>query len=310
MHVKTEEVFIWTEVIGCGEIVKPCIESFLKHHNYKLHVIGYKEDLSGFSFPENVLSIVLDSTDSKSCFSLIGTSEKEIRQAYQSGHNGTATLWASLIASRKEQFFIHLDADTIFLGDVISPILYRLRQGYNVVGTRRPYRYRSSGATSLTRVKHFFQRDAVNTHCFGFSKAPLPKSIDRLRTLINGDSGNRIKNRFCPVIDFFDRLSFILSKRDGVYYLDSKNQRRSGFYTRDGDFEKSMISFTAVGSGYSFFHGNSRTTSPSYREFALSSYALFSRTFLGKEIGIEPLRDKELEHLLSKLDTSEWKLKK
>jgi hypothetical protein len=67
-----------------------------------------------------------------------------------------------------------------------------------------------------------------------------------------------------------------------------------------------MISFAAVGSGYSFFHGYARSPSPSYEEFAISSYSLYARHLLGKEIGIPPMESPYLENMLGRLDRENW----
>ena len=162
----------------------------------------------------------------------------------------------------------------------------------------------------LFRTQHFFSRDSINTHAFGFQRECIKFSKVKIMSLINGDLGNKILNRVFPVIDFFDRLTFFLSRVQGIYYLDSEKQGRSGFHNRYGEFESKMISFAAVGSGYAFFHGNAKSTSPSYEQFAISSYALYSKHLLGKDIGIAPLESPYLEEKIARLDKSKWILLK
>jgi hypothetical protein len=302
------DVFIWTEALGCGEILPPMLNSFLHHHNFQIHVIGYKNDLLDIPTSSNIRPIILDEVNEKQNLDEIGTTESEMKTAYELGHHGTATLWASLITNRDEKFLIHLDSDTIFLGDVVSPIIECLRKGKSIVGTRRPYRYRASGKTVRSRVLHHFQRDAVNTHAFGFDRECLNLPKERLIELINGNAGSRVVNYIFPVIDFFDRITFYLSRSRRIYYLDSQKQGRSGKHNYEGVFESKMISFAAVGSGYAFFHGYANSPSPSYKKFAVSSYALYAKHFLGKDIGVPLMESPYLESLLMRLDTNNWRL--
>lgn len=303
---KLPEVFIWTEALGCGEILTPMLNSFIHHHNFQIHAIGYKTDAVYMPDSPSIKPIILDDVRATQNLQEIGTTESEIKKAYQLGHHGTATLWASLISTRKEKFFIHLDADTIFLGDVVSPIIERLREGNSVVGTRRPYRFRSSGKTLRSRLQHYFRRDAVNTYAFGFDKYCLDLPRTKIIELINGNSGSRIINRIFPVIDFFDRITFHISRTKDIYYLDSLKQVRSERHNQQGAFDSKMISFAGVGSGYAFFCGHAKSPSPSYEKFAISSYALYSKYLLGKDIGVPPLESPHLMKMLLRLDRESW----
>jgi hypothetical protein len=112
------------------------------------------------------------------------------------------------------------------------------------------------------------------------------------------------------VIDFFDALTFSISRKSRIFYLDSFSQSKSGKHNRDGEFESSMISFAAVGSGCNFYKNPEVKTSESYKEFALASYSLYSKYLLNHEIGIAPLMSPYLVNLLEKLDISTWTLKK
>jgi len=72
--------------------------------------------------------------------------ESKILKGYKKGHLGTAALWEHIINTRKEDFFVHLDADTIFVGDALREIIDALKfDGYASAGSRRVYlnrRYR------------------------------------------------------------------------------------------------------------------------------------------------------------------------
>lgn len=309
LDVSDSEVFIWTEALGCGKILHPMLSSYLTHHKFKIYVIGYEEDLKNLPNSSLVRPIVVNQKNANQNKVEIGTTESELRSSYEKGHYGTATLWASIIISRNEKFLIHLDADTVFLGDVVTPVLEKLTIGFGVVGTRRPYRFRSSRMPLWSRIQLHFSRDCVNTHAFGFVREFIGFPKKKIIDLIMGDSGSKILNRLHPVIDFFDRITLHLTRIKGIYYLDSNHQERNGKHNRYGCFESKMISFSAVGSGYAFFHGHAKATSTSYERFAIASYALYSSHLLGEKIGVASLESPYLEEKLARLDSNNWRLK-
>jgi hypothetical protein len=305
------EYFIWTEAVGCGEILPPCLESYLKHHKEKIHVFGYPEDLANIPKSTQIIPMVIQDLPREFGHGMNLSFEKELRSAYQSGHEGTALLWAKIVAHRNENFLLHLDSDTVFLGDVVSPIITQLKKGYGVVGTRRPYKeqVRNGNVKGYRRFQFFFYRDAVNTYAFGFHRGSIKsKSVIDIQNKIMNRYSSRILQRLFPVIDFFDSLTFQLAHARGIFYLDSFNQAKSGKHSRYGEFESLMISFAAVGSGCNFYKNPQVRTSESYREFALASFSLYSKYLLDKEIETTPLNSPYLVNLLEKLDKTTWTL--
>jgi len=298
-------VFIWTEALGCGEILQPCLNSYVAHHSVPIHVYVYDEDLK--NIPDHSLIIPRVVKDSKP---IDGVIRSTLVQAYKFGHRGTATLWASLISNRSEDFMIHLDSDSIFLADVVTPIINKLQNGFGAVGTRRPYRYRQNRKLNYFSFVHHFQPDALNTHCFGFNRTKIRINENLLIGLIEGRARNRLIQRLYPIIDFFDRVTFILRSKSDIYYLDSKSQSRSGHHDRFGAIESSMISFAAVGSGCAYYKNPESATSESYKDFAIRSYSLYSAFLLGKKIDYPMLDSPFLVEQLQKLDKSTWKLLK
>jgi hypothetical protein len=224
------------------------------------------------------------------------------------GHNGTALLWEKVITTAKTPYLIHLDADTVFLGDVVSKITDKLELGYTIVGTRRPYRNSQAKKNALNNILLYMRRDAVNTHCFGFNKESISIESTKLRQAINGQGRNRLSQRVFPVIDFFDRVTFNLARKGKIFYLDSSSQGKYGIHTREGDLESKMISFAAVGSGCSFYKNPLAQSSPTYKEFALASYSLYSSWLLETNIEIDPLDSPFLTEKLSKLNKTNWTL--
>jgi hypothetical protein len=299
------EIFIWTEALGCGEILEPCLKSYVTHHSTPIHVYIYKDDLS--KLPVHPLIIPRVLTDE---LETDGLKKSTVVDAYKAGHRGTATLWASLIKNRDERYFVHLDADSVFLADVVSPIAGKLRAGFGIVGTRRPYRRRFKSRFSYSSLIHLLQADAVNTHCFGFDRQQIEIKEKNLALLIQGVPYRKIIHRAIPVIDFFDRVTFHLRRKSGIYYLDSPTQKRSGYHDRKGPIESSMISFAAVGSGCSYYKNPHSATSESYKDFALRSFALYSKYLLDQNIDFPILDSPFLVDQLERLDRSTWTLRK
>jgi len=304
--------FVWTEAVGCGEILPPMVNSYLAHHNFKLHVFGYLEDLENLPKSELIVPVVVGE-DNKFSENEFGKAfAVELQKAYKNGHQGTGLLWSRIILIREEKYLIHLDADSVFLKDVLSPLMIKLQSGFGIVGTRRPYRKKATSGVikGYRKILFLFHRDAINTHAFGFNREIVKMfNSTQLINMIMGRESSRIKARLFPVHDFFDKVSFFISRKTSIYYLDSPNQNRSGSHSHFGDFESSMISFSAVGSGCNFYKNPSTETSPSYKDFAISSYALYSKYLLGRDLGIETLKSDYLEGLLKNLDTATWTLR-
>lgn len=292
--------YIWTEALGCGEILPPMLASYLHHHNLPIHVFIYGEDLE--YLPEDNRVIPLLITDSKN--SIIERSVLE--NAFLTGHAGTALLWARIIQTVKNRNLIHLDADTVFTGNVTN-LLLQNKQKAAVVGSRRPYR-KSSARKGMRKLQLRFRPDAVNTHCFLFDPELLDLDEMSMVNSILAKDRSFLDKIFRPVIDFFDPVTFQLRKTGGIYYMDSAHQGKHGGYSREGELESRMISFSAVGSGSSIYKGKSTVSSETYREFALQSYSLYSKHLLDKVIDSPILDSKFLHEKLNRLNKKNWSL--
>ena len=297
--------FIWTEALGCGEILTPMLNSFVHHMDHEIHVFIYETDLIFIPDNSKIIPVILNEDPNSST---IDITADQMKKAYEKGHDGTALLWSMIISKRQEEFLIHLDADTVFLGDVVSPILERLSEGYGIVGTRRPYRLSAANINKINKILLYFRKDAVNTHCFGFDKTKIGIKKRNLRKSINGQGKNRIHQRIFPIIDFFDRITFSIAQNSQIFYLDSNMQNKHGSHNRDGQIESLMISFAAVGSGCSFYKNPNVKTSPTYKEFALASYSLYSAELLGKKIQHPTLDSPFLKEKLARLNLQNWSL--
>jgi len=291
--------FIWTEAFNCGEILNPMLASFLKHHNFPIHVFASEKDFQEVDVKSHLL--VHNPYPNKIVKHKI---EKKVLNGYKRGHLGTAILWGYIIQSRNEQIFIHLDADTIFLNDVISDLLKAIEhEKYSIAGSRRAYKnrgYRKSGKDGLMLDR---RPDAVNTDCFAFTKefiSTRPRFILKRKIL-----GRRTSLK--PVVDFFDPVTFeIISKGGKIKYMDSPENGSQSLINNESKFMNSRISFAAVGSGCNFYKNGSTGIPVGYSGFALASYSLYCKHLLDKKIEHEPLVSDELVEKLSKLDKQNW----
>jgi len=234
------------------------------------------------------------------------TDNKSILQGFKKGHLGTARLWSNLFRSRSEEVLLHLDADTVFLGNVLEGVHAAIEADFDVVGTRRPYQrrtYRLDGddAKALNRLP-----DVVNTDLMAVRRSSIPNLFSPLLTRrIRGKRGIRH-----PIIDFFDPITFEIIRNGGqVYYLDSPNQGNHSVTNFESSFFEKRLVFSAVGSGFNFTVNPEVATSPSYKEFAIASYSLYSKYLLDTETGHPTLADEKLVRKLERLDRTNWILK-
>lgn len=296
-------MFIWTEAFNCGELLTPFLKSYLEHNDQEINVYGFKSDLSKveFSHPKVILH------DLEGIVFLNESLVDLIYKSYKNGHLGTATLWAYLIKIQPEDNFVHLDADNIFLDNVIEDFSLAIKKGYKIAGSRRPYRSRGYRKTGVDGWLLNRRKDCLNTDCFYFNASKIRRIP--FKWLVRMIRGRRVSP--LPVVDFFDPIIFrLLRKKQRILYLDSPN---NGFHSEskvDSTFHSKRISFAAVGSGINFYKNPEIVTSPGYKGFALASYSLYSKMILGMEIPIKPLQDPHIQQKLDKLDTEKWELSK
>ena len=299
-----DEVFIWTEAFNCSEILPPFLKSFTHHHDFTIHIATSKNEFQSLPEIENVRFLPIKDTLSSK---LTYTNEKAILRGFKKGHLGTARLWNQVIRNRRETFLIHLDADTVFLGDVISPLIAALKQNFDFVGTRRPYLhrgYRTIGTDARLLDQH---PDASNTDIIGMRRNAIPGRYSPLFTRwIRGKRPIRY-----PVVDFFDPVLFqALRKRKQVQYLDSPERGNQSIPNENSHIFTNRISFAAVGSGLNFLKNPEVTTSPGYRAYAISSYALYAKYLLDMDLGLPTLSNSNIEERLKRLNQRTWTLNK
>lgn len=295
------EIFVWTEAYNCGELLDPFLKSYIKHNDHPVYVYGFESDLRKITFQNPLIRVI----DLKETYFYGQKIETKIQEGYKFGHLGTATLWAYLIKTRKEKYFIHLDADTIFLDNIINDFKKAMNQGFDLAGSRRPYKKRGYRTKGIDGLMLNLRPDTVNTDCFYFNKSKINKFP--LKWLIRKIQGKRTS--FLPVVDFFDPITFeLLAKKCKVKYFEVENGEVDK--ASNSDFVNKRISFAAVGSGINFYKNPTVTTSVGYRNFALASYSLYSKYLLGKSLPIAPLDAPELVKKLERLNRDTWLIEK
>ena len=301
--LSTKTVFIWTEAFNCVEILPPFLESFRAHHDLPIHVFTSKKEEEKVP---RIKSVTVSDVSKNWISKLYLTSPKAISRGYKKGHLGTARIWSNIIRSRREDILIHLDADTVFLGECLSELIENVSAGYDVVGTRRPYfnrGYRKDGRDGRRLDKH---PDVLNTDIIAFRRSAIPRRLSPLLTRrIRGKRPLRY-----PVIDYFDPIIFeMIRTGKKIGYLDSLDSGDRGFANPNSRIFQSRISFAAVGSGLNFHKNPHVETSPGYRAYALASYSLYAKYLLGIDTGIKTLENPDIENKLKKLDKSSWTLR-
>jgi hypothetical protein len=309
-------MFIWTEALGCPEILGPSLRSFFAHHNQTLNVVLYEEDLFHNEFGDRVVVHRLPLEESNGL-----PAASKVKSAYEAGHNGTATLWSALISNQtKPEPMIHLDADNIYLRNILDEIELGLDQGFDIVGFRRAYYRTTAPISELRRLTYRFRGDKVHTLAFGFHPERLAELEDKARMrLIRGGGRSRIFSLISPNLDYFDgAYDYMISKGGKVLFVgeDSGSNRNTRRMSEEPDLQLSetFLRFDAVGSGcvaYKRLSGDRFTGKPAspYETHAIEQFAAYSKLLLGVDIGVDFAISADLAKQIEGLDLDSWKMK-
>lgn len=306
------DFFVYTEIVNCGKIGKIALKTFIEHHpSQKVHVYGTQKDYEWVQeFDKKILWHDVDRE-----FPLFITYSKQFpfikfhkfSDYFLQGHMGTAQLWARLIQSRSEKYFVHFDSDVVFKSEVIPDFIKAFRAGYDLIGPRRHYR---DNPNNMDEVRHL--PDVVQTYIFGFNKTMLNQhSLRELAQMCRG-AYNPLNH---PIIDFFDPVSFeILSNGGKIKFLTASEY---GGFDKKGKPSKhsplnlhlgygsKLMHFSGVGSGLNFIQNKDKLqyVPKSYQDFALRKYALYNKLFYNQDCGIEYNKNsyKELKKVLGNI---------
>lgn len=294
----TGKVFIYTEIVNCGQIGVIALRSFFAHHPKELvHVYGLTSDRQAISEFPNVIFHCLDKPNRKvegwgfNLYKELLTRfrYKQIHRRFSHGHLGTASLWAFLIQARKETFMLHFDSDVVFRASALKDIYKQLEAGYDLVGPVRNYKYNPHGDDEK-RVRP----DVTQTYCFAFNREKV--SSYPYKELVEMCRGGYNPLGFA-VIDFFDPVGFDIQNNGGKIYKLSvddfggeglKGGRKNKYPAANAivDFGAKIAHFSGVGSGMNFYnHPESAKNVPeSYVDHGLRRYAMYMKLFYGQEV--------------------------
>jgi len=271
--------FIFTEAYNCGKIAKVALESFFKHHDDVVNVIGLPKDfvpLSEFKDKVNFIDV---------------SGDDRLRQLYTSGHAGTAYIFAKAVSRGYGSYdnVIHFDSDVYFIKECLSDLTSALEEGYDLIGQRRPYKHNKCGNNAVRGLHDtvgtcFF---AVNTHKISTRPFPILRGMCQG---INNPLGH-------PVLDFFDPVTFDVLRNGGkikfLDYMDYGSANENGSWDNDHprlndvfDCGDKFIHFAGVGSGMAFHENGDGNVPKGYVDWTKSRYSLFSKMFYNEDIGI------------------------
>jgi hypothetical protein len=189
LQATSDQPFLFTEIVRCGKIGKIALESFSLHHpETEIHIYGTADDFRHIpALPHYV-------------FHDIGE-ETEILNNFNSGHLGTASLWAKIILERPERYILHFDSDVIFRGPVVEEMLRKLNAGFALVGPIRNYQHNPND-----RDEARYLADVSQTMCFGFNREFITARNKQIFTMMCLGTQNPFG---LPIIDFFTQSCLI-----------------------------------------------------------------------------------------------------
>jgi hypothetical protein len=269
--------YVFTEAFNCGKILSVCLESFHKHHDIKVHITGTSKDFleAGdiINHPNNVL-INWDNND-------------DAKNRWGTGHSGTALAFATAMRGmgHNSDHVIHFDSDCYFKGECISEILDMLENGYDIVGTPRPYKNNLSGVKGLDNTP-----DCVSTYLMGVNIRKIPDYDFDLFIRMCGGWASPTGDR---TLDFFDPVTHSIIKNGGrIGFLDIvkyggigiNGSKENGFPTNlNFDCGERIAHFGGVGTGKAVAD-NLCNPPKGYADWAYSRWDFFSHLFFNTPI--------------------------
>jgi hypothetical protein len=274
-----DSVYIFTEIIRCGEIGYQAISSFRKYHNLPLHIWCSEDDIQFIPPHDNNIIHIIDKTT-------------ELYNDFDEGHKGTSHLWTNLLLELPEKYthLLHFDSDVLFLGDMVNGIMSYIPE-YDLIGPIRNYIHNPNNRDDVRHLP-----DVVQTYCFAFNRTLIRQQNKHI--LWNWVRGYPV-NFPHAVIDYFDPVSFTILRNGGkIKHIDNdiiggtdllgtrnnKNRELNAIF----DVGDKIIHFAGVGSGLNFTNmatNNKKISVPSsYVKFGMERYNLYSQIFFNKRI--------------------------
>ena len=286
-EISKEEVFVFCIAYNCGLILNKCLDSFHKHHDCKVHIFGTYKDFKQLNKHKNNEYIELSADDT-------------LKEYYKNGHLGTAYIWTKVLLGEysKCKKVIQVDSDIIFRQECISDIIRGFKNGYDLIGQRRPYEKNPCNRTDLKGLNDVVGTCFVGVNCEKISKYDF-NTLHRMVVGYYNPLGH-------PILDFFDPVSFDILKNEGkVLYLsnedyggmDENGSKFNSFGKLNSimDTGSKLNHWAGIGSGMNFHQNSNHSVPESYAEWAKKRYYLYMKVFYGQDIGEY---DKEAYELL------------
>jgi len=311
-----KDVFIYTEIINCGQIGHIALKSFFAHHpGARVHVFGTSDDFSAVKGFPGVVFHALDKPKGSvegwglNIFANMKTRlrYKQIQKRFTHGHLGTASLWAYLIQTVQEPFMLHFDSDVVFRAPILGDIYDKIEKGYDLIGPVRNYKYNPHGDDEK-RIRP----DVTQTYCFAFNRSKV--GIFPYKELVEMCRGGYNPLGF-SVIDFFDPVGFDIQHNGGKLYKlpvndfggeDLRGGRKNKYPDANAivDFGSKIAHFSGVGSGMNFFyHPDAAANVPeSYVDHGLRRYAMYMKLFYNKEV----MKTKDMDDYKPLFEVKKW----
>jgi len=282
----TDNLLIFTEAYNCGKIAYKALESFYKHHDLPVHVIGRPEDFE--SLQEFDKAVFVDVSN-----------DQQLQEDYKHGHFGTARIFTNAIRQKyaDKRYVIHFDSDVIFREESISDIISGFEEDYQLIGQRRAYKHNKCNRDDVREYK-----DTIGTCFFGVDTNFISYlDFDTVQKMVAGYY-SPLQH---PILDFFDPITFdVIYNKGKVKYLSHWDYGASdelGNWGNDHselnelfDCGNKFIHFAGIGSGMNFHNNGYDSVPKSYAEWAINRYALYVKAFYDEEIG-RSVKEEELK---------------
>ncbi len=327
------QVFIFTEIVGCGKIGRIALDSFHKYHDYKVYVYGTADDFAHLVPHENNVLIEVPTN---------------ILPAYKHGHVGTALLWEHIIKHCPTKYMLHFDSDVIFRQNIMDDMI-ALTPEYDLIGPFRNYHHNPHKNPEIRHLADICQtnctlwnKDRISSE-YLHGKTSIGSWVRNLATLSPLQVARRMKwqikhllgpykmSKFAqmihgtynpfpfPTIDFFDPVMFDMVRNGAsIYHLDFDDVGGCNYFGKRNnihadindfptkyklDFGNKLVHFSCVGSGMNFYHNPDAAANVprSYVDAALDRYALFCKIFYN-----ETLPNISTDQYKSILEIKEW----
>lgn len=279
------DAYIFCIMVRCGEIGIKALETFHQHHPHlTVNIYCSDEDIQFIPQHDKQKIHVIDKNTN-------------IYNGFNSGHLGTAMVYAKAILESPLNKIIHFDSDVYFRHNIIDTIIDKL-DDHDIVGAIRNYKHNPNNRNDVRHLP-----DITQTYCFGFNKSKI--TITDFNLLTAMCQGNPVGLNH-TVIDFFDPVAFhMINNGAKVYHIDNDIMGGCNYYGKREnkylipnkifDVGDAIIHFAGIGSGQNFVKMTQEkrhiNVPLSYVNWCIKRYDIYSKIFFKRPI--LPLNDED-----------------